>query len=230
MKQKPVTCDLNTCFVCRHSVQEWLPLISAHRKNFRIKKGETIFREGQPVQGIYFLYSGTVKVHKQWGNEKELILHFAKKGDMIGYRGWGNKKTYPVTATALEPSVVCFIDLAFYESSLKLNHELTYQLLKFYSNELQEAESRMNNLAHLDVKGRLAETLLQLKKRFGLTKDGMIRITLSRQDIASYTGTTYETLFRTLNELVKEKIIRIAGRKITVVDEPALEKLRLSRP
>ncbi|AXY78534.1 Crp/Fnr family transcriptional regulator [Paraflavitalea soli] len=222
-------CDLKTCFLCSQSLDGWLPLIASNRKNLHFKKGEVIFEEGKAVEGIYFLFDGIVKVHKAWGKEKELILHFAKKGDMIGYRGLGNKKTYPVTATALEPVTVCFIDLVFFESTLQVNHQLTYHLLKFYTNELQEAENRMRNLAHMDVKGRIAESLLVLKKRFGQGKDGYIKITVSRQDMASFAGTTYETLFRTMNELVNDKLIRITGKQIAILKEAALEALSANK-
>lgn len=223
--KKKEVCDLNTCVLCKQSLDGWLPLIESNRKNLHFKKGEVIFEEGQSVKGIYFLFSGIVKVHKRWGSEKELILHLAKKGDMVGYRGLGNKKTYPVTATALEPVTVCFIDLVFFESTLQVNHQLTYHLLKFYTNELQEAENRMRNLAHMDVKGRIAESLLVLKKRFGQHKDGCLKITLARQDMASFAGTTYETLFRIMNELVHEKIVGITGKKIAILKEAALEAL-----
>src|ERR1041385_3614636 len=99
---KPVECDVKSCFLCRNSLPAWLPPIAAHKKNLSFKKGQIIFEEGQKVKGIYFLYTGKVKVHKRWDDEKELILKFAKRGDIIGYRGLGNQKIYPVTATALE--------------------------------------------------------------------------------------------------------------------------------
>ena len=206
-------------------MEGWLPAIAAQRINLDFKKGQTIFEEDKKVKGIYFLYSGKVKVHKQWGDKKELILHFAREGDMIGYRGLGNEKVYPVTATALEPVTVCFIDLAFFEATLKVNHQLTYQLMRFYANELQEAEKRMRNLAHMEVKGRLAETLLLLKTRFGQDKDNYINISLTRQDIASYVGTTYETLFRTMNELIQAKIIKVEGKGIRILKESKLEEI-----
>jgi CRP/FNR family transcriptional regulator len=229
MKPSPVNCDLKNCFVCRNSLPGWLPAIKSNKKNLLFKKGQTIFEEGMKVNGIYFLYSGKAKVHKRWGQDKELILKFARSGDILGYRGIGNQKVYPVTSTALEPVVVCFIELSFFEDTLKVNHQLTYELMKFYANELQEAETRMRDLAHMEVKGRLAQTLLQLKKRFGLTKEGFINITLTRQDIASYTGTTYETLFRTMIELEKEKTIRLTGSKIAILKEQRLEELNTDK-
>ncbi len=69
----------------------------------------------------------------------------------------------------------------------------------------------MRDLAHMEVKGRIAGALMDMNNKFGTNRDGYIAIGLSRQDIASYAGTTYETLFKLFNELIKEKIINTSG-------------------
>jgi CRP-like cAMP-binding protein len=225
MKRANNNCDLKSCFLCKGCLPDWLPAIEAHKKNESFKKGTIIFEEGDAVKGLYFLFKGRVKVHKRWGQDKQLILHFAKEGDMLGYRGLGKEKVYPVTATALEEAVVCFIDIPFFESTLQVNHQLTYDLMQFYANELQDAEKRMRDLAHMEVKGRIAETLLMLKENFGQDKAGDINISLTKQDLASYAGTTYETFFRMANELVKEKMIKISGKNIAILKETKLKEL-----
>lgn len=218
-------CNLKSCFLCRNCLKHWLPAIEANKQNLVIKKGQKLFEEGDPVKGIYFLFKGRVKVHRKWGDEKQLILHFAQEGDIIGYRGLGNQKLYPVSATALEEVTFCFIDIAFFETSLQINPRLTYALMQLYANELQLAERRIGNLVHLDVKARVAETLLMLKKDFGQNKEGNINITLTKQDLASYAGTTYETFFRMITELEKEKIVLLSGKDIAILKEAKLEKL-----
>jgi len=225
MKKIDNSCNLKTCFLCRNCLKHWLPAVEANKQNFNFKKGQKIFEEGDMVKGIYFLFKGKVKVHKRWGREKQLILHFAKEGDIIGYRGLGNQKVYPVSATALGDVILCFIDTPFFETTLQANPRLTYTLMQFYANELQHAERRIGNLVHLDVKSRVAETLLMLKKDFGENKEGYINITLTKQDLSSYAGTTYETFFRMITELEKEKIVRLTGKNIAILKEKKLEKL-----
>lgn len=132
MKKAKSECDLKSCFLCRMCVKEWLPAVSANRKNFDVKKGEVIFKEGDPVTGVCFVYSGNVKVHKKWGKDKELIVRFANKGAIFGHRGLITPY-YPISATALEPTTVCFFDLDFFNSTLKVNHDFTYNLLLFLS-------------------------------------------------------------------------------------------------
>src|ERR1700759_3980410 len=114
MKKKSNSCDQKSCFLCQRCLPEWLPAVQANRKNLHFKKGEIIFQEGDEVRGIFFVYDGTVKVHKRWGTEKELIIRFARKGEIFGHRGLSQEHRYPVSATAIEPVSVCYIDLAFF--------------------------------------------------------------------------------------------------------------------
>lgn len=190
------------------------------------------------MRGIYFVTTGTVKVHKHWGTEKEIILRFAQKGDIFGHRGLGRQPigptshqranptpietVYPISATAIEPVSTCFIDLAFFQASLKVNQDFMYGLLLFFAGELQESERKMRNLAHMPVKGRVASALLALQDKFGQTPEGHLGITLSRQDLASLVGATYETVFRTINELAQENLIHADGKLIRISDPDRL--------
>lgn len=194
-------------------------------KNNIIQKGELIFKEGDKVNGIYFLYSGAVKVHKHWVDQKELIIRFTSTGDILGHRGLGAGELYPVSATALAESKACFITNNFLETTLKADHAFTFRLMQFYSKELQKAEMRMRNLALMEVKARISETLLELLNVFGKNKDNYITVPVTRQDIAAYSGTTYETVFKFLKNLITSKIISVSGKSIRINDENKLRKI-----
>ena len=228
MKNSKKECDVSSCFLCKLCFKEWMPAIATHRRNFNVRKGEEIFREGDVVAGVYFVYEGTVKVHKRWGDEKELILRFARKGAILGHRGLGSDLVYPVSATALEGGTVCYIDLDFFNTTLKVNNHFTYELMMFFADELRESEKKMRDLAHMPVKGRLAQALLTLKQQFGVTNEGYLDLELSRQDLAAYAGATYETLFRNINELVNEGFISLQGKKVHLKNEQGL--IGLTRP
>ena len=209
---------------CQLCIPEWLPPIGDIRQMVNIKKGGILFKEGEEMTGMYFVHSGVAKVHKQWG-QKELIVRFAKKGDIVGHRGLGTDTIYPVSGTALENTSACFIPLQFFISSLKINYEFMHWLMLFFAEELKQSERKMRNLAHMSVKGRVARALLLLKTKFGTKGDVHIDILLSRQDFASYTGTTYETVFRIMTDLAEKNIIAVDGKKITILNEGALELL-----
>ena len=219
MKSKKKVCDLKTCFLCRNCEREWLPAVGANRKNLYYKKGEIIFSEGESMNGMFFLIEGSVKVHKKWGAEKELIVRFARAGDILGHRGLGYDTDYPVSATALEPVTVCFIDLEFFQASLKMNRTFLLQLMMFFAEELKVSERKMRDLAHMHAKGRVARALISLREKFGEDATGNINMPVSRQNLASYAGTTYETAFRILNDFTEDNIIRVTGNHISILDD-----------
>jgi CRP-like cAMP-binding protein len=223
--KKSQSCDMQSCLMCRLSLKEWKPAIAAHKKNFLVKRGAQIISEGDPVTGVFFVTSGNVKVHKKWG-EKELILRFANSGKIFGHRGLGNDSpVYPISATALEETHLCFIPIEFFKASLKVNTDFMYNLLLFYADELQSSERKMRNLALMPVKSRLAMALINLEAQFGLDNEGFINVELSRQDLAAYAGATYETVFRTLNDIVLENLIIIKGKNIRIINEAGLNLL-----
>ncbi len=212
MKKGKHNCDLKSCFFCKLSLKEWLPAVDVNRHMQQFKKGELIFTEGEEVKGMYFIYDGIAKVHKKWGDDKELIVRFAKQGDIIGHRGLGNDVIYPVSGTALEPLTACFIALEFFKSSLKVNHELTYQLMLFFAEELQVSEKKMRDMAHMPVRDRVIESLQKIEQKFGTNEEGFANLTITKQDIANFAGTTFETVFRVMNELVADKMIKVSGK------------------
>ncbi|TDH27329.1 Crp/Fnr family transcriptional regulator [Segetibacter sp. 3557_3] len=228
MKRSKTNCDLQHCSLCKGCLKEWLPALDANRITYSFKKGEPLFHEDDLVTGIYFVYEGKVKVHKRWGDEKELIVRFAGPGDIVGHRGLGKETFYPVSATALENVSACFINLDFFLATLKVNHDYAFSLLMFYAQELQVSEQNMRNMAHMPVKGRVAYALLKLEEKFGLDDQGLLNISLTRQDLASYAGTTYETAFRILTELTQEKLIEFSGKDVQIKDAKALGLLLLS--
>lgn len=224
MKESKKHCDHNTCMMCRLCLSEWKPAIASNVKNYHFKKNELIFKEGELVEGVYFINDGMAKVHKQWG-DKELILRFARKGAIAGHRGLGGDLVYPVSATALEAVEACYVDLDFFKATMKVNHDFIYELMMFYASELKETERNMRNLVHMPVKNRIAQALITLQEKFGTKEDNAIDIELSRQDFASFVGTTYETVFRMLNELVEDKLLKVDGKNIVIVDMEKLTEL-----
>jgi CRP-like cAMP-binding protein len=216
-------CDLSRCFLCRHCLPEWRELIALKKKNLTVKKGKPLFKEGDKVEGIFFLYSGVVKIHAPWADGREMIIRFARSGEIAGHRGLGDE-VYPISATALEDTTACFVPNDFWEASLRANSGLTFGSMQFYAAELHKAEQRMRDLNHMDVKGRIANSLLEIETLFGRTEDGTIALTLTRQDIAAYAGTTYETVFKFFNELINEGIIATAGKDIKIIDHQRLTR------
>ena len=101
--------------------------------------------------------------------------------------------------------------------------------MMFFASELKESEKKMRNLAHMSTKGRIAQALLALEEKFGINAEGSLNLDISRQDLAFYSGTTYETLFKMLNELAEESSISLMGKSIRILDQLKLTEYTLDR-
>ena len=226
MKKHKGNFDAADSFLYQKCLKEWRPALDANREIIHYKKGEILFKEGDKVEGVYFMLEGVIKVHKHWGDDKELILRFAHQLDILGHRGLSTHNLfYPISATSLADTTVCFFNLEFFYATLKVNTGFMYDFMMFMADELQLSERGMRDLAHLQVKSRVAKTILTLAKKFGITDEGFIGITVSRQDIAAYTGTTYETVYKLLMEFTETGLIKTDGKDIAILDKTGLEAL-----
>lgn len=220
---KKITLNASNCFLYAKCQKEWWPAIDTAAKIIHVKKGQPVFKEGDDVTGIYFMIDGIVKVHREWDKERELILRFASKTDILGHRGLSSQSAiYPVSATALTNVTVCFVDMHFFKSSLKVNPVFAYEMLMFFADELMLSEQNLKSLTVTNVKGRLAKLLVTLERKFGTNKEGYISFTISRQDMASSIGTVYETIYRLINELLEEDLIFIEGKSVGIKNKKAL--------
>jgi CRP-like cAMP-binding protein len=220
-----VVCGLDRCFLCKHCLPSWKQLIAIKKTTRVFKRGKKIFTEGDPVTGIFFMNEGSVKISKNWGGNKDLIIRFAKGGDIVGHRGFGSELVYPVTATALEDSVVCFIENELLDSTLLTNTAFTYHFMQEYAKELQRAEKRMWDLVHREVRERIIMALFEIADAFGTMDNNFIAIPITRQDIAAYAGSSYETVFKLFSDLTAKSILTTVGKNIKINDRSALEAM-----
>lgn len=215
-------CGQNPCLLCRHCLPGLEKKLVAQRRVFSYKKGQSIFREGEKIEGIFFISDGAVKVHQSWGAGKEFILRFSSKGDVVGYRARIENTHSPISATVLAATTACFIPGEFLESVFRTTPSFLYAMMQLYATELQKAESRMRDLAIVPVKGRVAQALFTIREVFGTDERGYIRIPVTRLDIACHAGTTYEGVFRLLTDWSREGLISTAGKKIRINEDDPL--------
>lgn len=189
-------------------------------------KGEVIFNEGAYPRGLFCVQSGKVKLSQMGADGKEQIVHLANDGDIMGYRAILGEDTYSCSAMALEDSKVCFIPKTQFNELIENNSKLTLQIVHLLSDELKEAERKITNTAQQPVKNRLAQSLLSLKKNYGLDSDKMtINVSIKREELANLAGTTRETATRLLYELQEQKLIELVGKKIKIINEKLLVDL-----
>ena len=189
------------------------------------KRGNIIYHEGHRINGFYCVQSGIVKVYKTGMDGKEQIIRFAKEGDIIGFRSVLSKELACTTAKVIEDAVLCFIPSENLFQLVRENAAFSMQLMQLTCRELGEANNFITDIAQKTVRERLAEILLILMDSFGLDNKKVLQISLTREELANMVGTATESVIRLLSEFKADGLIELHGRKISLLNIPALRKI-----
>jgi len=203
---------------------EWIRLSSLSKRQFFFRQSQAIIREGDPVQGIYFIEKGKAKIFTTGLNEKRQIVRFASDGHILGHRGTEGEE-YPISAVAMEDSQICFLDNDTLNQMFLANPKFTVGIMMYYSRELRKLEIRMKNIAQMNLREKVAEALLLVQENFGLTKDKELNVILTREDLADTAATNYQQVSRQLTEFENEGIIKKCSKKIALLKLDTLKKI-----
>ena len=202
--------------------KEELVRVSACKTSSVIKKGTTIFREGETLNGIYCVREGVCKLTKLSDNGKEQVVKLAIKGGMMGQRSLVSGETSNLTAVAINDMQICFIPKQEIVRDLEKNVDFSMDILKRMAQDLKASDDSLVNMAQKTVKQRLALALIYVQTTFDIDQDGYLALTLSRDDYASIVGTATESAIRILSQFKKEGLISTKGKQIKIEDEYAL--------
>jgi CRP/FNR family transcriptional regulator, polysaccharide utilization system transcription regulator len=218
------------CIIRGHSIfrdltPEQLDFVHFGKGCSLYKRGNIIYHEGHRINGFYCVQSGIIKIYKTGIDGKEQIIRFAKTGDIIGFRSVLSKELACTTAKVIEDSVLCFIPSENLFQLVRENPSFSMLLMQLTCKELGEANNFITDIAQKTVRERLAEVLLILMDTFGLDSQKVLQISLTREEMANMVGTATESVIRLLSEFKLDNIIDLHGRKISLIDLPALRKL-----
>ena len=220
---KPIDEVMNTWDVLTPDERQYVK--NTHSVHF-YKKNEVIHCEGDTPTHMMILAVGKVKVYKEGVGSRNKIIRLLKPGEYFGYRAIIANGTYNTNVEAFEASAVYLIRADVFLSILRHNNAFCYRFLEELATDLAASDARTVNLTQKHIRGRLAESILMLKKNYGLEEDGAtISIYLSREDLASLSNMTTSNAIRTLSTFVNEHMIAIDGRKLKIIDADKLLKI-----
>lgn len=211
-----------------HLTPEEKEYIDAHTQTRYFRKGEVLYDEGDPTEHIVMLVRGTVRLTKEGVGQRLQIIRLLKPYDTFGYRSAMAGDCHSTAATAMEPSVLYYVERDAFLQVIQKNIAFCYAVLVAMSKDLGISESQTVNLTQKHIRGRLAETLITLSKTYGMEGDGVtIAMYMAREDLANMSNMTTSNAIRTLSQFASEGLIGLDGRKIKVLDESEL--MRISR-
>ena len=211
----------------------WEPLTDNEKKiiseNITVEeynKNDYIYKELEIPESIKWLITGKVKICKSGAMGRDQILRTIRQSEIFSFGAYFAEDDYLTSAIAFEHSIVASMPMKLVVKLMHQNNNVCMQLIKQLAIELGKADCRTINLTQKHIRGRLAETLIILKDRYGIEADGYtMSIYLSREELASMSNMTTSNAIRTLSAFAAEKIIAIDGRKIKIINENELKKI-----
>lgn len=207
--------------------KEELKKVSSAKVTKIIKKGETIFDEGEKLNGVFCVRNGVSKLSKLSSNGKDQIVKLVAKGEVLGQRSVIAEELTNLSAIAIDDMEVCFIPKETVIDSIRSNPDFAVIMLKQLAHDLKDADNVIVNMSQKNVKQRIAETFLYIKNNFGEDGGGFLLLTLSRENIANIVGTATESAIRIISEFKKEGMIKTSGKKIGITDKKKLKELSM---
>ncbi|MDJ0816249.1 MAG: Crp/Fnr family transcriptional regulator [Desulfobacterales bacterium] len=189
----------------------------------RFNKGEVIFSEGDAGNGFFVIAQGRVKIFKVSAEGKEHILHIYGYGQPFGEVPVFAGQKFPANAQALEKTIAIFLPRSDIVDLVAANPSLALNMLAVMSQKLRQFSIQIENLSLKEIPARLASYLIFLAEE--QAADDVVKLNISKGQLASILGTIPETLSRIFAKLSGQNLIRVDGKKITLLNREGLEDL-----
>lgn len=196
----------------------------AERKIRSVKKKQVIYYEGDHVNGIYLVLDGKVKTAKLTKDGHELLTGIYSADEYFGVNALLLDQPYVESAEALEDTTLCFLPKKEVNELLNRYPEVASLFIHILSNNLQEKEEQLLQLAYYSVRKRMAEVLIRLANQEIAPNEAILRI--SRDDLASMAGMATETVSRVLSDFKEEGLIQRKASLITILDLSKLKNMK----
>jgi CRP/FNR family cyclic AMP-dependent transcriptional regulator len=201
----------------------------AQRTHQRVfSAGTNVLTIEQPGEAVYIILHGTVKIHVEQGDGRDVILSILGAGDLLGEMSLIDSMGRSASALTLENSLMLWMDKHSFNYLLDEFPPVARNLVRILSARVRLSDQLIQALATLDVYGRVARQLLAFAERYGRpSPDGEIRIpiTLTQGDIADLVGASRKRVNQVMVAFKSQGLIGLdAEGHITLYDSEGLAK------
>ena len=189
------------------------------------RKNEVIFHAQEPGNALFVIKRGRVKISMDDRGGREIILRILEAGDFFGEMSLLDGEPRSATVTSLEP---CQALILFREQFLRFiprHPEVVMKMLTALSRRLRKADEKISRLVFADAYEKVASVLMDIieERKIPLNVGTEIPNSLTRKELANLAGLSRETLTRVIADFQRAGLVRIEGRRITIVNPTKLK-------
>lgn len=199
--------------------------ICAAARTRSFARGETLCREGDPIQRVLLLTSGFVKITQLGGSGTEAILRLGASGDVVDLGCLFSTGRHCTTAKAFRLCDALVWDAPTFNALARRFPVLYRNMIHILGEYMLELEERFREVATERVGSRVARQLVRLMTKIGRPVDGAVLVTLSRQELAEMTGTTLFTVSRLLSAWEARGLVKPSREAVTICDVQSLREI-----
>jgi CRP-like cAMP-binding protein len=193
----------------------------------RFRRNATIFSQGEPGDGLYIVAAGHAVITRQNPEGDELMFGLYESGEYFGELSLVDDEPRSATAVAMEDCDLLFLSRGAFRAFLKDRPTALMACLEVVVGMIRRCTDLADEIALLDVRGRLVRRLVRLARQ-GLL-EGVEGVTpsslhMTQQHLASMLGASRESVNRQLGVLVRQGVVRLDHGHIQIVDLHRLEE------
>jgi CRP/FNR family transcriptional regulator, polysaccharide utilization system transcription regulator len=185
--------------------------------------GEVLFKQGSPVSHIMYVDSGLVKIYKESSKGRSVIFDLVSSGAFITLLTVFGDDRYKCNAAAVEQTKVVLMDVSVMRELIRENGDFAGQLLRQTSQEGLNTITKLMSQFQKQLPGRVAEMLLFFSEK--IYNSQTFNLPFTRRELAEFTGTTKESMIRTLSEFRHDKIINLDGKRVEIISPELIHTL-----
>ncbi len=206
--------------IFNHLEEEQMDEVMALIHSRSYKKGEDIYQTGNASDALYIVRRGRVKIYRISESGKEQILRILNPGDFTGELALFNESVHDAFASALVDTDICMIKRNDLQNLLLKYPNISMKILSELSHRLAQSETQTTRATER-VELRIALFLVESIDHN--SKSDVITLPMSKKDLASYLGTTPETISRKLLEFEDAGLIKqLSNKSIKIIDVDGL--------
>jgi CRP-like cAMP-binding protein len=192
---------------------------------------EYVFHEGEPAAWFCLVRSGRIRIVRHASSGKDIVLELLGPGEIFGGVAVLERRPYPASAQATEPSVVLRVPADTVLALAERQPSIARTMMLLISRRLRAAHESVKSLSVDPVDARLATTLLRLADRDGVPSPEGIELPfhLTRKSLAEMSGTTVETAIRVVSRWLREALVVDREGHLVVRDREALRQIAAGR-
>ncbi|MFT0546828.1 Crp/Fnr family transcriptional regulator [Allopusillimonas ginsengisoli] len=196
--------------IFNHLPHDQLVDIARMAKTRTFEKGEFIHRPGDQTNQLHIVHTGRIRIYRLSGSGKEQLLRILKPGSFTGELAIFSDARHATFAQAMERSDICALHRDDVQKLLVQHPSISLNLLSELARRLDQSEEQSKVIATESVDIRIAEYLSHLAED---AQSDEVLLPMTRKDLASYLGTTPETISRRLVEFENAGMIRQVGQR-----------------